>query len=170
MLCLNPDLEIFAISFHSGKKHKFDRDLLRSVNAIKFCISGCIGYGDTPIERDTERVGRCIFINKEQFHRYLKDEPIIQESLPAGNTALESEANKQVKPEKLGTRERETLLKMIIGMAIRGYSYNPLDKKNDAVKDIQEDLSTYGIELSDDTIRNKLKEASDLIPKTAYKP
>ncbi len=65
----------------------------------------------------------------------------------------------------VGTRERESMLKLILGMAIGGYAYNPSTGRNTAIKDIETDLATNGLSLSDDTIRTYLQEASTLLEK-----
>lgn len=59
--------------------------------------------------------------------------------------------------------ERQNMLKAIFGMAVRGYSYNPADKRSKTVAEIVSDLELEGIPLSDDTIRRYLKEARDLL-------
>jgi hypothetical protein len=59
--------------------------------------------------------------------------------------------------------ERQNMLKAIFGMAVRGYAYNPSDKRSKAVGEIVSDLELEGIPLSDDTIRRYLKEARDLL-------
>jgi hypothetical protein len=59
--------------------------------------------------------------------------------------------------------ERQNMLKAIFGMAVRGYSYNPADKRGKIVAEIVSDLQLEGISLSDDTIRRYLKEARDLL-------
>jgi hypothetical protein len=64
------------------------------------------------------------------------------------------------KAESLSQKERHTMLKLIVAMAIRGYKYDPDSTNNGkAIGEIQEDLDIKGIPLSDDTIRNYLKEA-----------
>jgi hypothetical protein len=65
------------------------------------------------------------------------------------------------KPQSLV--ERQNMLKAIFGMAVRGYSYNPADKRSKTVAEIVSDLQLQGIPLSDDTIRRYLKEARDLL-------
>lgn len=64
----------------------------------------------------------------------------------------------------LGERERSTLLRIIIGMAIGGYGYNPDDKRSDAATTISSDLERFGLDGSAQTIRNKLHEARELLP------
>lgn len=59
--------------------------------------------------------------------------------------------------------ERQNMLKAIFGMALRGYSYNPTDKRSKIVAEIASDLELEGIPLSDDTIRRYLKEARELL-------
>ncbi len=66
----------------------------------------------------------------------------------------------------LSTRERETLLKLVIGMAIAGYKYKPDATRNVATKDISGDLGGLGIGMDDDTVRKWLKIAADeVLPK-----
>lgn len=60
----------------------------------------------------------------------------------------------------LGQRERDTLLKLVIGMAMKGYAYDPLAKKSPTPGEIESDLLKLGINVSDDTIRRYLKEAA----------
>src|SRR5271166_5453419 len=62
----------------------------------------------------------------------------------------------------LSTRERDTFLKMILGMAIKGYGYNPTKGRSDTPQDIANDLEVLGIGVSVDTVRNKLNEANDI--------
>lgn len=63
----------------------------------------------------------------------------------------------------LSTRERDNLLKLVIGMAVNGYSYDPAATKSTAPKEIANDLSKLGMSLSDDTVRKYLKEAAESV-------
>lgn len=63
----------------------------------------------------------------------------------------------------LGERERATLLRMIIGMAIGGYGHDPYAKRSDVPKTIADDLADLGLECSDQTVREKLKDARELL-------
>lgn len=62
------------------------------------------------------------------------------------------------------TKERESLLKLVIGMAVKGYSYDPKAGRSETAKEISDDLLLLGISLSDDTVRKYLKMAADLLP------
>lgn len=64
----------------------------------------------------------------------------------------------------LTTIERDSLLKLVIGMAIKGYSYDPTAKKNSAVAEIAADLTLLGLQLGDDTIRKYLKQGNEHLP------
>jgi hypothetical protein len=73
--------------------------------------------------------------------------------------------------ESLSTKERNTLLKIIVGMAIKGYAYDPASAKNDAPKEIESDIAKLGMSVTDDTIRKYLKEAVEMIlQKKVLKP
>jgi len=72
----------------------------------------------------------------------------------------------QPKPiEHLGTRERESLLKLVIGMAVAGYGHDPRARRSDKVAEIAADLERLGIGLSDDTVRKYLREGAELLPR-----
>lgn len=71
---------------------------------------------------------------------------------------------KNTKPEKpLKARERGTLLKLIIGMAIDKYRFDPTAAKSSAATNIMGGLDRAGIKMDDDTIRGKLQEAAELL-------
>lgn len=82
--------------------------------------------------------------------------------------AAQGKASKQAtapgNEKPLGERERNTLLRMIIGMAIRGYGYDPGSARSEIPKAIADDLSDLGLECSDQTVREKLKAARDVLP------
>jgi hypothetical protein len=63
----------------------------------------------------------------------------------------------------LGEKERITFQKMILGMALKKYNYR-IGQRNGASEMISRNLEDVGIKLSDDTIRDKLGEASQSIP------
>ena len=87
-------------------------------------------------------------------------------TIAALRETLEIKATALPPPEKgLATRERESLLKMLIGMALKGYAYDPNLPRNTATAEIAEDLNSIGIGLDPDTVRKWLKEAADLLPR-----
>ena len=67
--------------------------------------------------------------------------------------------------ENLRETERDSLLKIILGMAIAKYGYNPLTKRNPVTGEnagsIHYDLDRYGCSVDVDTIRKHLKDAVD---------
>lgn len=76
---------------------------------------------------------------------------------------------KKFDKECLQGAERKTMLKIILGMAIHQYGYNPLaGSKNKATgtkgKSISAGLDTVGLKVNDDTIRKYLKEATETFP------
>jgi len=64
----------------------------------------------------------------------------------------------------LTNSERDSLLKLVISMAMKGYGYDPNAKKNTTVSDISADLAQSGLPLGDDTIRKYLKQGKELLP------
>lgn len=71
---------------------------------------------------------------------------------------LETEAKKE-KP--LPPRERDTFLKIVLGMAIHRYKHDPRKLRGGAANQIAIALLRYGLKVGDDSIREKLKEAWD---------
>jgi hypothetical protein len=66
---------------------------------------------------------------------------------------------------ELGTRERDTLLRMIIGLAVKGYGYDPKAARSTIVPDIVSDLELAGVPVGDDTVRKYLREAAEYLPR-----
>lgn len=68
--------------------------------------------------------------------------------------------------EELDVRERDSLLKLIISMAVGGYGYDPTAKRSSTVSSILEDAEKLGLIVSDETVRKYLKEASRIIERS----
>lgn len=64
----------------------------------------------------------------------------------------------------LHTKERETLLKLIIGMAVDGYGYIPTATRSPIPRELTDALAGQGISIDQDTVRKWLKNASDFMP------
>lgn len=64
----------------------------------------------------------------------------------------------------LALRERSSCLKLIIGMAVKKYRYDPKAARNSAVTNIANDLNELGIGIDVDTVRKWLKEAAEELP------
>ena len=62
--------------------------------------------------------------------------------------------------ESFGTRERETLLKLLIGVALEAYRHDPSAVRSTTPGEIAGDLDKHGLSVTDDTVRKYLKEAA----------
>lgn len=62
------------------------------------------------------------------------------------------------------TKEKESLLKMVIGMAVEGYAHDPEKRRTPTAKEISDDLAKNGMSLDEDTIRKYLKAGAELLP------
>ncbi|PPD14203.1 MAG: hypothetical protein CTY25_13435 [Methylobacterium sp.] len=69
-----------------------------------------------------------------------------------------------VAEKSLGIRERESLLKLVIGMAVNGYGYDPKAGRSDKIREIAGDLERLGIALDVDTVRKYVNEGRGLLP------
>ncbi len=88
---------------------------------------------------------------------------LIAEAGFSSKTESETVYNNQPKENNLHHKARSSMLKLIAGMAVRGYRYDPNLRQNAAIADIENDLRLLNIPLSDDTIRRWVIEACDLI-------
>jgi hypothetical protein len=79
---------------------------------------------------------------------------------------------KRISPESeeraLGTKERSTLLKLLVGMAITCYKYDPRSPRSSAHNAIADELSQVGITITNDTVRKWLKAGVELVPQSAF--
>lgn len=103
-----------------------------------------------------------LVVSTHELKKFLNEIPT-ESSDPA---ALTTDTNAQKFPNKpLGTKERDTLLKIILGMAIKGYAYDPNAKRSSAAKEISDDLLSLGMSIDDDTVRNHLNRAKSIFGK-----
>lgn len=70
----------------------------------------------------------------------------------------------KIKSEKvLGITEKRSLLKMIYGMAIVGYGWNPESSRSEKTAEIMRDVNqNFNKPITDDTVRKWLKEAKQM--------
>lgn len=94
-----------------------------------------------------------------EFGHDLSD-PVDQEE----QTPVEATDRKPEAGPSLSQRERTSLLKLVIGMAIRGYGFDPKSSRSGTAAEIAGDLHTSGLSLDADTVRKYLNEAKELLP------
>lgn len=93
----------------------------------------------------------------------------------AGLTAEGDELDRKLaaQGENLGPRERSSLLKLILVMAVKKYGYRP-GNKNTATgsnrESISSDTEKLGLKMDNETIRKYLKEASEAFSDTLILP
>lgn len=76
-----------------------------------------------------------------------------------------SSDSKPLKPCKPNLKEQESLLKMVITMAVKGYSYNPQQKKSTATQEIADDAASVGLTIDPDTVRKWLQQGAAILPR-----
>lgn len=74
-------------------------------------------------------------------------------------------ANETLASKTLAPQERDTLLKLVAAMAVRGYAFDPAKSRNSATSDIKTDLELLGLPLDEKTILKWLRMATGLIKK-----
>jgi hypothetical protein len=68
--------------------------------------------------------------------------------------------NKTDSVDTVHPKARNSISKMVLGLAVGAYSYDPT-KRSNIPKEIAEDLTELGLSISDDTVRKILNEAVD---------
>ncbi|WP_417514812.1 hypothetical protein [Minwuia sp.] len=66
--------------------------------------------------------------------------------------------------DDINAKAKASLLRLVIGMAVGGYSYNPADTRSDVTKEISDDLDRVGVSLKRDTILKWLRQGAELLP------
>lgn len=67
------------------------------------------------------------------------------------------------KPTELSTTERNTVYRMLLGMAMDCYGYQPHGGRSDVVPTIARELDVRGLRVTDDTIRKYLNDAVEAV-------
>ena len=76
----------------------------------------------------------------------------------------ELETADATREKPLKTKERDSLLKLVIGMATAFYGYNPDELRSKCAGEVASELERVGISLNADTIRKYLKEGAEFLP------
>ncbi len=82
----------------------------------------------------------------------------------ASLVAVQQKSNVPTADKPLGAKERESLLKLVIGMAVAAYRYNPAASRSEVVSEIASDLEKAGVALDVDTVRKYIREGRELLP------
>ena len=67
----------------------------------------------------------------------------------------------------LNPKSRLSLLKLVLGMAIDGYGYDPKESKSPFAKETVDRLAALGITIDEDTVRRWLREAAEEVTHTS---
>jgi len=84
---------------------------------------------------------------------------------PKSVEAEEANVTEEPTERALPTRERTSLLKLVIGMAVKGYSYDPSEERSKVTGEILDDLDELGLSLDRKTLRKYLDEGAELLPR-----
>lgn len=77
--------------------------------------------------------------------------------------ALNTKPAQHAKEKSLSPKERDSLLKLVLGMAIDAYGYNPKATRSSTAGQIASDLKTRGISIDEDTVRKWLNQAKEVV-------
>jgi len=100
--------------------------------------------------------------NSDAFEQKISErDATIAELEKTISSIRESSSEKVLSPDG---REQKTLLKLVIGMAVEQYRYNHTGSRNQATRQIKDDLEMHGVGISENTILKWLREAAELLP------
>jgi len=66
--------------------------------------------------------------------------------------------------DEVNPREQDSMLRMIVGMAMKHYNYNPFAERTNATTKIKLTLEEYGVDLDDTSILKFLRKGAELVP------
>ena len=66
----------------------------------------------------------------------------------------------------LNTKEKTSLLKILLGLTLTNYEYNPNASRNSTAREIASDLELQGLSVDEDTIRKWLNQSKEYLPDT----
>jgi len=149
-------LRELAIKFRAAAKHLHHPQLRDAFERLSLDVDGH-NFGEG-VDLHAELLG--IVGTLHDFVEEWGDDP---SSWPPSSSVISASSNLDEKP--LHTKERESLLKLVIGIAIGGYGYDPKAPKSDKPREIAEDLAILGLHLDADTVRKFLRQGRELLPR-----
>ncbi len=93
----------------------------------------------------------------------LREELTSPASASAAAPAISAPTQSDEIEKPLSPRVHNSLLKMVIGMAMGRYKHDPASPRSDAISAITRDIEKLGLSLDPDTVRHHVKEASKLV-------
>jgi hypothetical protein len=94
----------------------------------------------------------------EERDKRIGDLESINERLSAETTVSRAIENEELRP-----KARQSLLKLLLGMAIDGYGFDPSASKSPIAKELADSLAELGISIDEDTVRSWLREAAETV-------
>ena len=107
---------------------------------------------------------KIVALRDETIKRFMARVSSLHTELKQARAHAWEQKKSQTSDKRESPRQRDNMLKVIIGMAVKGYSYDPKAQRSDRIKEIVGDIEKCGLSLSDDTIRSYLREAAELLP------
>ena len=116
--------------------------------------------------KELELLGNTIVDWKTRNERLLAVIAELNHRLPGSVTGQTSRAIVEIGADAgLRNNERNSLMKMLIAMAMARYGFVPGAKRNIATAKICEDVRTLGLDIDEATVLEWLRKASALLPK-----
>lgn len=163
--CWEPD-ECVALSFGKDPKivsigtvHRYVKvsEFARQYERRHYLCVRAVRSGDLP-----ELIKPAIFANWAKGRLIELPSSLVRGLEEHGRGSKRSAA--LVTEEDLGPKEIQSLLKLVAGLSIAGYKFDPRQARNDATNEIKTDLRRLGVKLDDGTILKFLRLGGELVP------
>lgn len=82
----------------------------------------------------------------------------------ANKNLTEKSVKKPDLKQELSPREKDSLLKILLGLSLTNYTFDPKASRNSTAREIADDLLLHGLSVDEDTIRKWLNEAKQFLP------
>ncbi len=103
-----------------------------------------------------------LIVNKKDIYVTIAE----LEEFEAKNCQLNPVETSQDIAPKMHPKEKESLLKMVIAMAIDAYGFDPAQKKSPIPNQIMGHVEMLGLTIDVDTVRKWLDKAAELLPRS----
>ncbi len=154
---------LFDLPRDSGKEITYQGETVTSY----LLYSSCSETDMEPPENINEEIESRFILCEEPSRNYIINNiPVNEISIRFTKNDIVEDPKVDDKPKNLTETERNTMLKVIIGMAIDAYGYDPEKKRNPFTGDkngLSAKLLTHGINVTDETIRKYLDKAKELM-------
>jgi hypothetical protein len=125
-----------------------------------------IERADFPPSTDRDRVQPIDYLH--WAHRSGIEVPRELADAVSVKVAVSPKAERANSEAELSETAKRSVLKMVAGMAVNAYGFNPRAPRNTATKQIADDVRKLGLSIDEDTVRKWLSESAELVAEEGF--